>query len=174
MSTKTVSKKPITTVSLEDAQSASRQYADATSRLNKVEVKMNTDINKVKGKYSQEITEAQTEMQAAEKTLKQFAVEQKSNWGEKKKCDLFHCVVGFRLNPPKVDKAEGTTWEAITLQAKRMFPQLMSVSYTLNKKAIVALSKEEKAFAKVKEKLGIDVVQDETFFVTAKTEQLVS
>jgi phage host-nuclease inhibitor protein Gam len=168
---KTVSAKPIKTVSLEDAQQASRMYAEAKARLNKVEVKMNTDITKVKAKYSQEITDAQTEMQDAEKKLQQYATEQKTE--ERKRFDLLHCIVGWRLNPPKVEKAEGSTWETITKAAQKFFPKIIRTEASLDKKAIVALSKE-KEWTKVKEKLGIDVIQEEAFFITAKTEQLVS
>jgi phage host-nuclease inhibitor protein Gam len=170
------SKKNTKTVSLKDAQTAGEQYTRANSALNKVEVEMNTKINELKARYTDRISEAKEEMAEAQEVLQTYANQEKKNW-DKGSMDLLHCVIGFRKSPAKVVIDEGkTTWDKVTELAAKLFPSLVKKStlVQLDKKAVVAASKDEKLFKKIQDKTGIDVVQDETFYVTAKTEELVS
>lgn len=173
-------KKQVSTITLDEAEKASQEFAQFTSELNKTEVKMNTQINKIKAKYSATITDTKEKMDKAQSILKSFADQEKASWKEKS-FDLLHCKIGFRKNPAKVTiigefKDEKTAWEKITDIASKFFPKLVNKTLVvqLNKKAIVEAAKDEKLFKKIKDKCQIDVVQDETFYVTAKQEQLVS
>lgn len=168
-------KKNAKTISLDQAEKAGETYTRETIALNQFQLQMNTKINKIKGEYAEVISTAKTRMQEAEETLQQFANEQRKHW-DFKSYDLLHCTIGFRTSPAKVEKPERSTWESVTALVKKFFPKLVKeeVVVTLDKKAVVAASKNEQLFKKIQDKTGIDVVQDETFYVTAKTEELVS
>jgi len=174
MSTKRVKKKVISNVSLEQAQQASETFAQKSTDLSKIEAKMNEELNAVKSKYQEQITDLKEEMEEPVEILEVFAEEQKSTWGKKKSFELLHCHIGFRTGMPKVTKDKKFTWDAITTLVAKAFPQLTRTEVFLDKDAVIAMSKDEKEFEKVKAECYIDVVQDETFFVTAKAEQLVS
>lgn len=174
MSTKRVKKKVISNVSLEQAQQASELFAQKSTALSKIEAKMNEELNAVKSKYQEQITELKEEMEEPVEVLEVFAEEQKASWGKKKSFELLHSTIGFRTGMPKVTKDKKFTWDAITTLVSKAFPSLIRTEEFLDKDAIIALSKDEKEFKKVKDECYIDVVQDETFFVTAKAEQLVS
>lgn len=173
MSTKRVKKKVISNVTLEQAQQASELFAQKSTSLSKLEAKMNEEINAIKSKYQEEITDLKEQMEEPVEVLEVFAEEQKTSWGKKKSFELLHCVIGYRTGMPKVIKDKKFTWDAITTLVQKAFPKLIRTEALLDKEGIIAMSKE-KEFNKVKEQCYIDVVQEETFFVTAKSEELVS
>jgi len=166
-----IKKKVIANVTLEEAQQASEQFAQSSTRLNKLEAKMNDEINKVKSKYQDEITELQDSLKEPQEVLGVYAKEQQDNWGKKKSFELLHCVIGFRTGTPKVVKAKGFSWEAITELAVKLFPDLVRSKSELDKESIIALSKED-GFDQYRKGLFLDVVQEESFYVEAKKEEL--
>lgn len=171
-----ISKKNTKTVSLADAQQAGDKYTQASSELGKVEVEMNKKINEVKARYTDRIAEATTKKEEAEAVLENYANANWKNWDGKKSFDLLHCTIGFRNSPPKVEKPEKSKWDAITGLVKKFFPNLVKEEtvVSIDKKAVVAASKDEKLYKKLTDKTGITVVQDETFYVQAKEVELVS
>ncbi len=163
--------KVISNVTLEQAQDASELFAQNTTKLDKIQAKMNDEINKIKSKYQDDITELQDGLVEPQKILHVFADEQKESWGKKKSIELLHTVIGFRTGTPKVTKSKGFSWEGITELAVQLFPDLVRTKAELDKDSIIALSKED-GFNEIKKGLFIDVVQEESFFVEAKKEEL--
>jgi phage host-nuclease inhibitor protein Gam len=164
-------KKIITNVTLEQAQEASEQYAVTCNRLSKIEAKMNEEINKVKSRYQDDITDLSETLEEPKTVLEAFANEQKEAWGKKKSFELLHCIIGFRTSTPKVVKDKKFTWDAVTELVGKMFPNLVRTKKELDKESIIGL-RDSKDFERVKEKCYIDVVQDETFFAVPKEEEV--
>ncbi len=171
MATTRAKKKVISNVSLETAQEASEKYAQNSNKLQKIEAKMNEEINKVKSKYQDDITELQESLDEPMQILEVFAKEQQENWGKRKSTELLHCIIGFRTGTPKVTKDKKYTWELITETFTKLFPNLTRSKVEIDKDAIIAM-RDEDGFKEIKEKCFIDVVQDETFFVQTKVEEL--
>jgi len=165
-------KRVFSNIKLEQAQDASRTFTANATRLAAIEARMNGEINKIKDKYQEEITELNNAQEEPTAILEAFASEQKTNWGKKKSFELLHSIIGFRTGMPKVTKDKRFTWEGITEIVKEKFPALVRSKDELDKEAIIALTKNEADFAKVKSKCYLDVVQDETFFVEAKKEDV--
>jgi len=166
-----IKKKVIANVTLEQAQEASQSFANTYTRLDKVQAKMNEEINKVKSKYQDEITELQDSIAEPQEVLEVYANEQKENWGKRKSFELLHTVIGYRTGMPKVTKAKGFSWEAVTELASKHFPGLVRTKIELDKDSVIVLSKED-SFDEIKKTCFIDVVQEESFFVEAKKEEL--
>ena len=168
---KRVKKKVVAFVSLEQAQDASELFAKQLNKLDKIEAKMNEEINKIRSKYQDEITELKESLEEPQETLRVYAEEQRTNWGKKKSVELLHTVIGFRTGTPKVTKQKGFSWEAVTELAVKLYPQFVRTKSELDKEGIIAMSSED-GFNTIKQQLFIDVVQDETFYVEAKKEEL--
>lgn len=166
-----IKKKVISNVTLEQAQEASELFAQTTNKLDKIQAKMNEEINRTKSKYQDQITDLQDSLEEPQEILKVFADEQQESWGKKKSMELLHCVIGFRTGMPKVVKAKGFSWDAVTELAAKLFPHLVRTKSELDKDSVIVLSKED-GFDEIKKGCFIDVVQDETFFVEAKKEEL--
>ena len=169
-----VSKKTFTNVTLEEAQQASNEFATGYNRLEKIEAKMNEEINKVKAKYQDDVTELKDQLSEPNSVLEAFAKEQKDNWGKKKSVELLHTIVGFRTGTPKVAKDKKFTWDAVLelMKKNRIFKTFIRTTEEINKESILA-EKDEKILQSLKEECYIEVDQDEKFFVTVKKEDLV-
>jgi phage host-nuclease inhibitor protein Gam len=172
---KRVSKTVIANVTVEQAQQASNEFATGHTRLEKIEAKMNEEINKVKSKYQEEITEVKESIDQPYEMLQVFASEQKTAWGKKKSMELLHCTVGFRTGTPKVVKDKKFTWDAVLelLKKNKLFKPFVRTTEEINKESILA-ENDENLLKQLKEECYVEVDQDEKFFVTVKKEELVA
>jgi phage host-nuclease inhibitor protein Gam len=170
-----VSKKVIQNVSLERAQDASESFAQTFNKLSKVQVKMNEEINRVRSKYQDEITELQEALEEPQEILEVFAKEQQTNWGKKKSMELLHTVIGFRTGTPKVCKSKKVTWEGVldlVKKNKTLAKLFLRQTEELNKEAILS-TKDESILGQLKEEAFVFIDQEEKFYVDAKEEVVV-
>lgn len=164
-------KKVIQNVSLEQAQSASESYAQTFNQLSKIQVKMTEEVNRVRSKYSERITELQEALEEPFEVLEVFAKENRGAWS-KKSFELLHTTLSFRTGTPKVDKAKKFTWDAVLELVKKhktLSKLFVRTKEELNKEAILA-TKEESVLGLLKEEAFVFISQDETFTVEAKEE----
>lgn len=169
MATRT-SKKVISTATKEDAESALAIVASCNSRTKAIEAKMELEKQKVDEKYRAELDAIAEEKKEPMEILEVFAKADAKNW-DGKSYDLTHGTIGFRTNPPKVEKKKGFTWDAVTDLLKQYFPALVRSKDEPNKEMIIDM-KDDPRFSEIVDKCKIDVVQDETFFVKTKEETL--
>ncbi len=169
-----IKKKVIANVTLEQAQEASELFATTSTKLAKVEAKMNEEINRVKSKYQDEITELQEAREEPQEILQVFADEQKTEWGKKKSMELLHCTIGFRTGQPKVDKSKKFTWDAVLelMKKNKLFKPFVRTKDEINKEAILA-EKNEETLKLLKDECYVEIKQDESFYVEVKKEELV-
>lgn len=172
MATRT-KKKVITNVTKEQAQEASAQYAAFDNKLSKIEARMNERINKIKDEYQEEITELNDAKAEHFELLQVYASEQKESWGKRKSLELLHSVIGFRTGTPKVTKDKKFTWDGIVELVKEKFPSLVRTKSELDKEALIAM-RDEEDFASIKKQCYVDVVQEETFYVETKKEEVAA
>jgi len=166
------SKKVITSATREQAEIAMNDLANISSRLKSIESKKELEKQKIDLKYNDDVVALQTQAIQPKEILEVWAKSDCKNW-EGKSFDLGAGTVGFRTSPPKVEKNKKFTWDAVTELLNKFFPDLVRQKLEPNKEAIIAL-RDEKIFEKVKERCYVDVVQDETFFVTTKEEELAA
>jgi len=167
-----IRKKVIANVTLEQAQEASELYTTKTTALSLLEAEMNAEINEVKSKYQDQITELTEALEEPMETLQVYATEQRTHWGKKKSIQLLHTIIGFRSGNPKVDKKKSFTWDAVTILVKKCLPEFVRTKDELNKEAILALKPTDKRLEKLKDQCFISIGQDETFYVEAKKEEV--
>jgi phage host-nuclease inhibitor protein Gam len=172
---KRIKVKNISNVTLDQAQQASAAYAETSTKLSKIEAKMNDEINKVKNKYSEDITELNEALAEPIEVLQVFGNEQKTAWGKKKSMELLHCNIGFRQGNPKVDKAKKFTWDAVVelLKKKPLFKKFIRTKEEVNKEAILA-EKNDALLGQLKEDCFIEIVQEENFFIDLKKEEVAT
>jgi phage host-nuclease inhibitor protein Gam len=172
---KRVTKVVVKNVSLDDAQQASAEYASVQTKLELIEAKMNQDINKVKDKYKEEITELQDKLVKPREILEVFAKEQQPSWGKKKSMELVHTIIGFRTGQPKVTKDKKFTWEGVLelMKKNRAFKGFVRVSEEVNKEAILQ-EKNEAVLNQLKEECYVSIEQDEKVYVEVKKEEVAA
>lgn len=171
MGTRTA-KKVISSATKEDAEQAIAIVARCNSGLKKIEAQIELEKQRIMDKYREDIDKLELQKEEPMEVLEVWAKKDCTNW-EYKSIDLMHGTIGFRTNPPKLEKKKGFTWDAITELLLKSFPALVRTRQEPDKEAIIAM-RDEIAFEKVKEKCYLNVVQDESFFVKTKEEDLIT
>ena len=174
MASSRTKKTTIADVTLDQAQAASRQYSTASIALDKVEAKMNEEINKIKSKYEPEINQHREAMESPVGILEQYAKQEKDNW-EKKSMELLNCVIGFRTGTGKVDKESGFTWDAVKqlLNGTKLLKQFIVTKTDIDKQAILKVT-DEKVLKSLRANGKVFITKEETFFVDVKKEDVKS
>lgn len=166
-------KKVITNVTTEQATDASQAYTNAHVKQMKLEAKMNEEINRIKSKYQDEMTELQEAKDEQYDVLEAFAKEQKDNWGKMRSIELLHTKIGFRIGTPKVKCDKGFNWTSVTSLLEEHYPAYVRTVVEPNKEMLIA-DRESEGFDKLCKKAHIEVVQEENFFVEPKVEELAT
>ncbi len=166
-----VKSKVYSNVSLDQAQEASRLFATAQNQLAKIEAKMNEEINKVRSRYQEQVNDLTEQTDDPKKILEAFAKEQQESWGKKKSFDLLHSVIGFRTGMPKLKCGKGFNWTSVTELLKEHFPEYVRTVDEPNKELLIS-DREDEKFEAISKKVHISVVQDETFYVEPKVQEV--
>ena len=90
-------------------------------------------------------------------------------FAKKKSVESAHGVFGFRTGTPKLKNLKGFTWAAVTNLCKELLPSYIRTSEELAKDKLLA-DRELAEVAAYFPKIGVQVVQDETFYVEPKKE----
>ncbi|MEQ1677879.1 MAG: host-nuclease inhibitor Gam family protein [Chitinophagaceae bacterium] len=165
-------KKVISNATREDAETAMAVVAKVNSQLKKIESNVELEKQRIDEKWRNQVEALSKEKAEPMEVLEVYAKKTCPDW-DGKSYDLVHGTIGFRTNPPKLEKKKGFTWEAVTQLLGKHFPDLVRTKEEPNKESIIAM-RDEKEFGKVSEKCFITVVQDETFFVKTKEEELAT
>lgn len=164
-------KKVIVNVSRELAEEAMGQFSDAANSLQKIEAAMNQHINSIRDKFQDEITELNESKDEQMEVLEVFANEQCETWGKKKSMELLHGIIGFRTGTPKIKFEKGFNGKSVTAILQEQYPTYVRTVIEMNKEQLLA-DREADGFAVICKKAHIEVVQDETFYVESKSEEL--
>jgi phage host-nuclease inhibitor protein Gam len=178
---KRVKKIIITGVTREAADEAFAKYAKADAESAKITADIELQCAKIREKYADRLAELDAAKTVAFDTLQSFATENQSElFSKKKSLEMAHGVIGFRTGTPKLKTLKGFTWASALQLVKEFLPGYVRKTEEVAKDKLLADRDME---VKVKEgedevklshemaRCGIQVVQDETFYVEPKKEE---
>lgn len=156
----------------EEMEDAFTAYAMADAKLQKVNAIMDVKITEVREKYADEIAKLNEIRDRNFETLQAWSIENKDElFTKKKSMDHAHGVIGFRTGTPKLKALKGFTWGAVTNLLKEFLPAYVRVTEEPAKDKLLA-DRDNEDTASQFSKCGISVIQDETFFVELKKEEV--
>ena len=82
-------------------------------------------------------------------------------------------MFGFRTGTPKVEKKRGITWDAALALIKNLELPFIRTKEEVDREKII-MRREDPEVTGSLAKIGINVVQTETFFIEPKEEELVN
>lgn len=169
---KTREKKTVYTgVSQEEMEQAFAEYAKADARQQKIQADMDVQMTKIREKWQKELSKLQEAKDKAFDVMQAFATENRAElFSKKKSMDTVHGTIGFRLGTPKLKSLKGFTWASVTNLLKEFLPAYVRVNEEPDKDKLLA-DRESKDVFPLFEKVGVSVVQEETFFVEPKKEE---
>ena len=158
----------ITGVSREAADEAFATYAKSDAQ------KINADIElqcaKIREKYADKLATLTEEKDKAFDTLQAFATENQAElFSKKKSLDMAHGTIGFRTGTPKLKTLKGFTWASALELVKEFLPDYVRQTWDIAKDKLLADRDAEEMLSRMA-KCGMQVVQDEAFYVEPKKE----
>ena len=160
----------ISGVTREAAEAAFGQYAKADAQINKINAEIELACAKIREKHADRLAALSDERDQAFDTLQSFATENRAELVTKKKSlDMAHGTIGFRTGTPKLKTLKGFTWEAAKNLVKEFLPSFIRTTEEVAKDKLLA-DRDGEGMADQMAKCGIQVVQDDTFYVDPKKE----
>lgn len=182
MGTKRQKKTVIVNVTRDDAELAFTVYAKSQAELDKITASIELECAKAREKYQSRLATLESEKQAAFDTLEAFATNNKDTlFSKKKSLEMAQGTIGFRTGTPKLKTLKGFTWESALNLVREFLPDYIRKKEEINKDKLLtdrdieyaSVGKGEataQPMGSLMAKCGIQVVQDETFFVEPKAE----
>lgn len=170
--TKTREKKTVYTgVKQEEMELAFADYARADARQQKINAEMDIAMTKIREKYQDELAKLQETKDNAFDVMQTFAMENRAElFSKKKSMETVHGTMGFRIGTPKLKTLKGFTWASVLGMLKEFMPGYVRTVEEPAKDKLLAEREDENVMA-LMPKVGVCVVQDETFFVEPKKEE---
>ena len=157
-------------VSRDQFEASFAAFAAADAMFQNVTSKMDVEITRIREKYQDKLAVLQEEKDKAFEVMSVYASENKDElFNRKKSMETTHGVFGFRMGTPKLKPLRGFTWGAVTNLLKEFLPVYVRVSEEPAKDRLLA-DRDVPEIAEQFQRVGIEVVQDETFFVEPKKE----
>lgn len=178
----------ITGVTRESADEAFATYAKSEAQIQKINAEIELQCAKIREKYADRLSVLGAEKENAFDVLQSFATEHQSElFTKKKSLDMAHGTIGFRTGTPKLKTLKGFTWASALQLAKKFLPATyIRQTEDIAKDRLLADRELEEVevydtptgdprTASMQEAMaavGIQVVQDETFYVEPKKEEV--
>jgi phage host-nuclease inhibitor protein Gam len=172
MSTRT-KKKVTTIINHDEVPDQVRKFSNATSRIKSIEADIEIEKQAVMKRFEKKLQQLNEERDEAFDVLQNFSEANPELFSKAKSIDYPNGKIGFRMGTPKVDKVKKFTWEGVIEQLKSVAPDYVRVKEEVNKELVIA-SRTDAAMVDRLASAGVFVTQTETFFVEAKSEDLVS
>lgn len=160
----------ISGISREQAEQAFAEFAVADAKAQHLTSRMDIEMTRIREKYADQLAELSAAKATNFDILQAFAVENKDAlFSKRKSLESAHGVFGFRTGTPKLKNLKGFTWAAVTNLCRELLPQYIRTSEELAKDRLLA-DRDNPDVAGYFPKIGVQVVQDETFYVEPKKE----
>lgn len=170
MATKRTKKTVVSGVTREQYEQAFAEFAMADAKAQSLTAKMDQEMTKIREKYADQLAELNDTKDKAFEVMQTFAVENKDVlFAKKKSLESAHGIIGFRTGNPKLKNLKGFTWAAVTNLCKEFLPQYIRTTEELAKDKLLA-DRDIEEVAAMFPTIGIQVVQDESFYVEPKKE----
>lgn len=177
----------ITGVSREAADEAFATYAKSDAQIQRINAEIELQCAKIREKYADKLSALGAEKDKAFDLLQSFATENQAElFTKKKSLDMAHGTIGFRTGTPKLKTLKGFTWASALTLVKKFMPKTyirqtediakdkLLADRELEKVAVYDTPTGDPREVSMREALavcGIQVVQDETFYVEPKKEE---
>lgn len=175
MAIKREKREVIQPISIEQAETVMSEYATFDAQIEEITAKMDQEITVIREKYSDKLQTLGEKRNDKLNQLQLWAEGNTNLFSAKKSIDMAHGRIGFRTGTPKLKTLKGFTWAAATNLLKQFLPDYVrTVEEPSKDKLIADRDKPEVNKFFNKEGVGIECVQDETFFVELKKEEFAT
>lgn len=163
-----LSKKVIEAVSPTQFHEAMAAYANAEESEREIDAMLQSEMARIREKYAGELAWLQEQKVSMAELIQTYCREQKSIlFSKRRSLSTLYGTVGFRLGTPKLKTLKGSNWPSVLTQLKERLPQYVRTIEEPAKDLLLSDRTKEHLAPLLKE-IGLQVVQEETFFIELK------
>jgi phage host-nuclease inhibitor protein Gam len=160
----------LTGISDEKMNEALAAYAKADAGIVKINADLDVKFTRLREEKADELATLDAEKSEAFELVQAYAMENKeTQFAKRKSMELPHGIIGFRIGTPKLKNKKGFTWASVTNLLKEFLPAYVRTVDEPAKDKLLA-DRNDEAIAPLLDKVGVEVVQDETFYIELKKE----
>lgn len=146
------------------------EYASLDNQIETITVKMDMEMNAIRDKHLGEISKLRELHQDKFDLLEHFAATNKDLFKKSKTMFFNHGKLGFRIGTPKLKPLPGFTFKKILGILKFGFNEFLVTSQAIDKEKLIT-GRNDEDIKKLFPIMGVEIVQDEIFFVEPKKEE---
>lgn len=170
MATKRISKKVVKNVTAAEFEEALAGYAAKDARAMKLAAEMDEKITKIREKYDPEMRELMDDMEDHREVIEVYSSEHyETLFSKKKSYETTHGTIGYRTGTPKLKTLSKFTWAKVLDNLKAYLPSYVRKVEEPAKDRLLTDRELPEVKANLS-KVGLQVVQDESFFIELKKE----
>lgn len=158
-------------INRETAEEIFADYAKVDAQIVKINAELDIKIAKIREAKQDALAKLSERREEAFAKLEHYAITNPELFSKKKSLELSHGTIGYRTGTPKLKTFRGFTWAAVTSLIKEVAPQYLRTKEEPNKDAIIA-DRDKDGMKEIMDKMRVNVVQDETFYVQPKKEEV--
>lgn len=171
MATKREKKVVHSGITSETMEAAMSVYAASDAEIAKINAAMDIQFTAIRDKYASRLSDLAKQRSDSFDIVQAYATENRDTlFCKKKSIENNHGILGFRLGTPKLKTRRGFTWGAVLELTKAVAPSFIRTSEEVAKDRLLADRDSEEVQA-LMPRIGVEVVQDETFFIELKKEE---
>ena len=169
---KRISKPIITDVTRQQAEDAMTAYADAQAAVSRITAEVELECIRIRDSRAKEISDLQLRATESQAILEAYARENRDTiFQRRRSLDLPNGTIGFRTATPRVRAVKGYTLAAALELMQSFHPEYTRTTTELDRQRLILERDSPEAQAAMR-KCGLQVTQDETFFITVPEEKL--
>lgn len=158
-------------LNLAEAERVMQEYASADAKREKINATMDEAITKIRAKHADELQELNNTISACFDKMQIFAETKPELFEKKKSFETSHGIIGFRTGTPKLKALKGYTLKAaLTLLQKANAKEYIRTKIEMAKDILIA-NRNQPECKTLMADVGLEVVQDDTFYIELKKEE---
>jgi phage host-nuclease inhibitor protein Gam len=151
-------------------QDSFQEFAQQDAKQSSILAKLDEKFAELRRKSEDELNDIKEKKEAAQEIIQVYCMEHPELFEKKKSFVSLHGTVGYRTGTPKLKNLKGFTWASITNLLKQFLPDYVRTVEEPAKDMILA-NRDTINDADLK-KVGVEIVQDETFYIDLKKEEI--
>jgi phage host-nuclease inhibitor protein Gam len=170
--TKTREKKVVVSgVTRDQMEEAFGKFALADAKAQGINAKMDAEITKIRERNADALADLQEQKDAAFEVMQTFATENRDDlFTKRKSMETTHGILGFRTGTPGLKQMKGFTVASSVNLLKEFGADYVRTTEVIAKDKLIA-DRDNEGIPELMTKVGLKVVQEETFFVEPKKEE---
>lgn len=173
MSTRTKKTMITDSITMDEAAGIMADYAKIDASIRKMNAEQDIAIAKIREKNQDKLAKLGNEKKEAVEKLEYFARNSPELFTKRKSFEFAHGIIGMRTGTPALKILKGFTWASVLNMTKSLLPEYIRMKEEIDKERMIMDRELEDVLQKMKE-CGVQVVQEESFYVDAKIEEFAS